>query len=64
MLCEGTRIDEAAYHTEQDVFDSCKFLVGQANNSLVFADYSFKDIDRFLTFYNNARETGRKLLIG
>jgi ribonuclease J len=64
MLCEGTRIDEAAYHTEQDVFDSCKFFIEQASSSFVFADYSYKDIDRFLTFYNIARKTDRKLLIG
>jgi ribonuclease J len=64
MLCEGTRINEAAYHTEKDVYDSCKFLVSQTRSSLVFADYSYKDIDRFTTFYNVARETKRKLLIG
>lgn len=64
MLCEGTRIDEAAYHTERDVYDSCKFFVEQARSSFVFADYSYKDIDRFLTFYNIAKETARKLLIG
>jgi ribonuclease J len=64
MLCEGTRIDEATYHTERDVYDSCKFFVEQARSSFVFADYSYKDIDRFLTFYNIAKETGHKLLIG
>jgi ribonuclease J len=64
MLCEGTRINEAAYHTEKDVYDSCKFLVSQTRNSLVFADYSYKDIDRFVTFFKVARETNRKLLIG
>ena len=64
MLCEGTRINEAAYHTEKDVYDSCKFLVSQARSSLVFADYSYKDVDRFTTFYNIAKETNRKLLIG
>jgi ribonuclease J len=64
MLCEGTRINEAAYHTEKDVYDSCKFLVSQIHSSLVFADYSYKDIDRFTTFFKVARETNRKLLIG
>ena len=64
MLCEGTRIEEAAYHTERDVYDSCKFFTEQARNSFIFADYSYKDIDRFVTFYKIAKETGRKLLIG
>ena len=64
MLCEGTRIDEAAYHTEGDVFAACKFFVQQASNAFIFADYSYKDIDRFITFYNIARETNRKILIG
>jgi ribonuclease J len=64
MLCEGTRINEAAYHAEKDVYDSCKFLVSQTRSSLVFADYSYKDIDRFTTFFNVAKETNRKLLIG
>jgi ribonuclease J len=64
MLCEGTRINEAAYHTEKDVYDSCKFLVSQTRSSLVFADYSYKDIDRFATFFKIAKETNRKLLVG
>jgi ribonuclease J len=64
MLCEGTRINEAAYHTESDVYDSCKFLVSQTRSCLVFAEYSYKDIDRFTTFYKIAKETNRKLLIG
>jgi ribonuclease J len=64
MLCEGTRINEAAYHTEKDVYDSCKFFVAQARTPPVFADYSYKDIDRFTTFYKIARETDRSLLVG
>jgi ribonuclease J len=64
MLCEGTRINETAYHTEKDVHDACRFFVEQARESFVFADYSYKDIDRFVTFYTIAKETGRKLLIG
>ncbi len=64
MLCEGTRIDEAMQSSERGVFDACKFLLEQAKNSLVFADYSYKDIDRFTTFYKVAKETHRKLLIG
>ncbi len=64
MLCEGTRIHEAVNHSEGDVFATCGFLVKQARNSFVFADYSYKDIDRFTTFFKIAKESGRKLLIG
>lgn len=64
LLCEGTRISEASQSSEKGVFDSCKFLLGQAKDSFVFADYAYKDIDRFTTFYNVAKETRRKLLIG
>jgi ribonuclease J len=64
MLCEGTRITEAIQTSEKQVFEACKFLLGQASDSFVFADYSYKDIDRFMTFYKVAKESGRKLLIG
>lgn len=63
MLCEGTRIDETTMTREKDVFDICKYFVERARNHLVYADYSYKDIDRFTTFYNIAKSTGRKLLI-
>jgi ribonuclease J len=63
MLCEGTRIDETSTRRESDVLNSCKAFVEQAKNSFVFADYSYKDIDRLVTFFQVAKQTGRKLLI-
>jgi ribonuclease J len=63
MLCEGTRINESTTNSEADVYRSCKTVVEQTKDSFVFADYSPKDIDRFVTFYKVAKETGRKLLI-
>jgi ribonuclease J len=63
MLCEGTRINETASSTEKDVFRACKEAVERAKSSFVFADYSYKDIDRFRTFYNVAKSAGRRLLI-
>jgi ribonuclease J len=64
MLCEGTRINEPVGASESGVFEACKFLLTQARGCFAFADYSYKDVDRFTTFYNVARETNRKLLIG
>ena len=63
MLCEGTRISEMVSQTEQNVHDSCLHVVQHAVNHFVFADFSYKDIDRFVTFYDIAKETGRKLVI-
>jgi ribonuclease J len=63
MICEGTRIDETSLTREKDVFDVCKYFVERSRQHLVYADYSYKDIDRFTTFYNVAKSTGRSLLI-
>lgn len=63
MLCEGTRIDETSITKERDVFDTCKYFVERSKEHLVYADYSYKDIDRFSTFYNIAKSTGRSLVI-
>ena len=63
LLCEGTRIQEATSMTEKEVFETCKFFVNHVRDSFVFAEYSYKDFDRFATFYELAKQTGRKLLI-
>ncbi len=63
MLCEGTRVTEMISQTEQDVYQACLQVIQHASNHFVFADFSYKDIDRFITFYNIARKTNRKLLI-
>ncbi|MDH2900417.1 MAG: MBL fold metallo-hydrolase [archaeon] len=63
MICEGTRIDETSLTKEKDVFDVSKYFVERSKRHLVYADYSYKDIDRFTTFYNVAKSTGRALLI-
>jgi ribonuclease J len=63
MICEGTRIDETSLTREKDVFDVCKYFVESTKDHLVYADYSYKDIDRFNSFYDIAKSTGRYLLI-
>lgn len=63
LLTEGTRIGQTDKTTENDVFETCKYFVGEAKEVLIYADYSYKDIDRFSTFYKVAKNSGRKLLI-
>lgn len=63
MLCEGTRINESSVQKENDVFRTCLEFISQAKDSFVFADYSYKDIDRFMTFYNIAKSISRKVVI-
>jgi ribonuclease J len=63
MICEGTRINETSLTREKDVFDVCKYFVENSKGHLIYADYSYKDTDRFTTFYNIAKSTGRSLLI-
>jgi len=63
ILCEGTRITEPDSINEGDVLESCKLFVSQASHYFVYADYYYRDIDRFITFYQLAKQTGRILLI-
>jgi ribonuclease J len=65
MLCEGTRISETNVSDEESVYRTCHQYTEKANDQdlFVFADYSYKDIDRFQTFYRIAKDSGRKLLV-
>ena len=63
LMCEGTRINESATQKETDVYRTCLEYVTRAKNGFVFADYSYKDLDRFMTFYNIAKKTARKVVI-
>jgi len=63
LLTEGTRIaDGHKEESEQKVYEESSKIVTESTN-LVFADFNFKDVDRFKTFYNIAKETGRKLVV-
>ncbi len=64
MLCEGTRINESSVSDEESVYRSCHQYTGLANRGklFIFADYSYKDVDRFQTFYRVAKDSGRKLI--
>ena len=63
LISEGTRIvDKEREESEQLVYQQCSKTVSDTNR-LVFADFNFKDVDRFQTFYKIAQQTGRKLVV-
>jgi ribonuclease J len=62
MLCEGTRIDEEESGSEKLVAEGANDVISKCEH-LVVADFAYKDLDRFLTFYNLAKENDRKIVI-
>lgn len=62
MLCEGTRITETFSKTEFEVEDDVKNIVDRTKE-LVVCTYPTRDLDRLVSFYNAAKETGRDLVI-
>jgi ribonuclease J len=62
ILCEGTRIDEPTSTTEFEVEKDIKDVINTTEN-LVVVSYPVRDLDRLLSFYNAAKETGRNLVI-
>jgi ribonuclease J len=62
LLCEGTRIDEKISNSEDYVAQNANKVVSQCDQ-LVIADFAYKDLYRFLTFYKIAKDNDRKLAI-
>ncbi len=63
LITEGTRVKELNDGAnEARVKQSCSNIIANTNK-LVIADFSFKDVDRFRTFYTIAKENDRKLVI-
>ncbi len=63
LITEGTRItDKETDESEQKVYQESSQTVNETNN-LVFADFNFKDVDRLRTFFNIAKQTGRKFVV-
>lgn len=63
MIAEGTRIDLGKTHeSEPTVYADSKKEV-MKTSELAIADFNFKDVDRFRTFYSISKESGRKLVI-
>jgi len=62
LLCEGTRIDKAGSITEYDVETRVAEIIKNTKN-LVICGYPVRDLDRLLSFYNAAKNTGRYLVV-
>ena len=62
LLIEGTNIAEDFDVNEQRVQKDVSQAI-KNTDGLAIANYSLRDIDRFRSFYNAAKENGRKLLI-
>lgn len=63
LLCEGTRID--AFKPSKTEQDMQREIVRRINGAegLVVCTYPTRDLDRFLSFYNAAKKTGRTLAV-
>ena len=63
MITEGTRINiEKTNESEEKVYkDSEKEIKENKKHTIV--DFNFKDVDRFTTFYNIAKDLDKKLVI-
>jgi len=62
LVCEGTNISGADVSSEDEVKAKVNKVV-KGTDKLVLADFSYADVDRFRTFYEVARENGRRLAI-
>ncbi len=62
LLCEGTNVGRQMQTTEEEVYENALQLIRDASG-LVIADFGPRHIERLLTFYRIARETGRSLVI-
>ena len=62
LLCEGTRISEDSSITEYDVETIVEDIIQNTKN-LVVCGYPMRDLDRLLSFYNAAKNSGRYLVI-
>ena len=62
LLCEGTRVDAASSLTEYDVEAKVSEIVNDTKG-LVICGYPIRDLDRLLSFYQAAKQTGRSLVI-
>lgn len=63
MITEGTRINvPKTDESEQKVYSTSKAEITK-NKRLTIVDFNFKDVDRFRTFYNIAKNTSKKMVI-
>lgn len=63
LITEGTRIADQVKEESEDLVYRQSTKIVSDTDRLVFVDFNFKDVDRFRTFFNIARKTGRKLVV-
>lgn len=62
LLCEGTRINESESRSEEYVAENTNKVVSRCKQ-LVVANFAYKDLYRFMTLYNVAKDNDRKIVI-
>ena len=62
ILCEGTRIQAISSKTEFDVENTSTEII-KKTEQLVICGYPVRDLDRLMSFYLAAKNTGRQLVI-
>ena len=62
ILCEGTRVAETQSITEYDV-ESISTKIINETEQLVICSYPIRDLDRLMSFYLAAKNSGRFLVI-
>jgi len=62
LICEGTHVDSTKRVAEEEVFANALEEVREAKG-LVVADFGPRNVERLITFYRIAQETGRELVI-
>ena len=63
MITEGTRINKKRTNeSEKKIYHDSKKKI-QQNKTLSLVDFNFKDVDRFTTFYQIAKDLGKTLVI-
>ncbi len=64
LLCEGTRMtpDPENHYTEEEVYTKVLGIMKKARG-LVLTEFSMCNIDRFNSFFQAARETGRTMVV-
>jgi len=63
LLAEGTRINESQKEESEEIVHREANKIVSDTDRLIFADFNFKDVDRMRTFYNIAKENGRKFVV-
>ena len=63
LITEGTRVDEEWKEESEELVHKESNKIVSGTDRLVFADFNFKDVDRMRTFYNIAKENGRKFVV-